>query len=342
MGRPAVSEYAMRQALNEILAAGEEPSINKIKALVGGSNVSIGAFLRKIRDESGEMFGSGKIVDQELSQVVNSLHDRLKAMTDRSLAAGQLEAQKVVDLAKEELRSEQLKHAETTRLLEEVRASLDVATQTNARVVEQLNSANAQIAKDAEQITSLQAVVSNQSVEIDRLHKEGDLRQVSYEALVSSTVRAREMAQEASARERQNLVDKHSQALADMHRELEKLNDERTVLTSANGMLARDNERLANEVVSYGKELRGAQNNQRDLQAKADHAAREASEVRIAAAVAESQVKELRLQVAGINAKNDAAIGELQSANSKVEALTKEVARQQAEIDRLGMPVDKP
>lgn len=341
MGRPAVSDYTYRQAFDEIIAAGEEPSINKIKALVGGSNVSIGAFLRKIRDENGEMFGSGKIVDQELQQVVTSLHDRLKAMTERRLAVGQLEAQNAVDQAQEALKAEQLKHAETTRLLGEVRASLDAATKINARVVEQLNSANTQMAKDADQITSLQAADAKQVAEIKRLQEEGNLRQVSYEAFVNSTVSARAKAQEASALERQNLVDNHSQALANMHRELDKLTDERAELTTANGMLARDNERLAHEVVSYGKELRGAQNSQRDLQAKADGAAREVSEVRITAAVAEGQVNELRLQIVGINAIKDTAVAELQSAISKVDALTTEVARLQAEIDRHGIQNDK-
>ena len=97
MGRPGVTEYAVRQAINELLAQGTDPSVKKVQAIVGGSNTTIGAFLRKINDENGGMFGDGGIVEKELTQVVRSLHDRLKVIADQTVAAGAIEAEKAVN-----------------------------------------------------------------------------------------------------------------------------------------------------------------------------------------------------------------------------------------------------
>lgn len=341
MGRTGITEVAVRQAITEIVATGQEPSVRKIQVLIGGSSTTVASLLRKIQDEDGGMFGPGQIVDKELNQLVTSLHDRLNAITEQKIAVGKLEAQNLVGEAEARLAREKHEHAETVISHSALKLELEASKAANERLVELLNAANSQIAVDAKTMSILQENAESQKTEIARLQREGELRQVAFEAFQAATQRAREATQETNARERQSLIDSHSVALADMRLERDKLTQERAELTATNGQLARDNERLAHEVITYGKNLRGAQDAQRDLQAKLDQAGREASEARIAAAVSESHVTDLRSQILVINANKETAVAELQSTRSKVENLTSEVARQQAEIESLRNPETK-
>lgn len=335
MGRPGVTEYAVRQAINELLAQGTDPSVKKVQAIVGGSNTTIGAFLRKINDENGGMFGDGGIVEKELTQVVRSLHDRLKVIADQTVAAGAIEAEKAVNAARADTAREQLAHADTARLLTEAQAALDLAQALTASLVEKLNTANSQIAGDAQVITLLQVAKTHQAHEIERLQREGELRQVAFEAFQNSSMRAREATEDANTRDRKALMDAHESALNDMRQEREKLTHDRSELTIQNGVLTRDNERLAQEIIAYGKNLRSAQDAQRDLQAKVDTATNEVSDVRIAAAEVKGQVILLTQQLTESNAHRDNAVAALQSARSDIEGLTSLASRQQSDIEAL-------
>jgi len=331
LGRTGISQVAVMQARNEIISSGHEPSVRKIQALIGGSSTTVAAFLKRIMDEEGGLFGSGKLVDKELTQLVVSLHDRLKAITDQKLAVGEVEAQRRVEEAVSEVANAHLQHAETQRLLAVANAELETSKATNARLVELLNAANRQIAVDAKALTLLQSANELQANEVQRLQREGDLRQIAYEAFQTATQRSREATQTINSRERQTLIDSHAESLADMRKERDKLTHERSELTAANAQLARDNERLAHEVIAFGKNLRSAQDIQRDLQAEVNQAAREVSEARIAAAEVGGQAALLRSQLSEINAWREVAVAELQNARATVENLSAELARQQAE-----------
>ena len=332
MGRTGISEYAVRQAINEIIAAGNEPSIKKVQALIGGSNTTIGAHLKRIADQDGGMFGERGIVDRELSQAVISLHDRLKSMTEQQIAQGEITAQKLVEAARKDVEQEKFAHAETSRLLGVANTELEQSRVLAGSTIEKLNAANSELAGMAKEITALQESKVVQGKEIDRLQREGATRQVAFEGYQESTARAREALAEATARDRTALMDSHESALNHLRHEKDKLTSERSDLTIQMGLSVRDNERLSQEVIASSKALRAAQDTNRDLLAKLDIAREEISETRIAAAEAKGQVTLLAQQLTESNASRDNAMQTLQNTLRENVGLITEVARLQSEL----------
>lgn len=156
MSRPGVTKEDVNSAKALLLRQGKAPSIRNIVEITGGSNTTVRKHLLDIREEEKSMLGESGRVKTQLGELVDELHDLLKADSDRQVREGEERCAARIKEIQEQLDEVKSGHQATLKELADVTAKLAEKELQLQDLTERFNATNIELKRQGQALEDTQ------------------------------------------------------------------------------------------------------------------------------------------------------------------------------------------
>ncbi|KTC54994.1 integrase [Pseudomonas fluorescens ABAC62] len=319
MARGGINKAVVQTARLAILARGENPSIDAVRIEMGntGSKTTIHRYLKELDDTETRLTITESPIDDELSELVSRLAQRLKekAQEPIDLAQAQFEQQKTALLA-------QLATAEQAR--DQLKQQFDIQAVALAEESAALQTASSSLQAEQTRNAGLSQACSDYQLRLS--DKDEQIRSLEEKHLHARD--ALEHYRNAIKEQREQEQRRHESQLQQLQAELRQAQQSAMARQDEITQLHRDNERLLIEHRVVAKELKALQD-----QSHKEHAQQLKLSEQLSQLDSERTLLQERLRVAALESQSrQEALSEHQRTNKTLEL---DLIKAQASIEAL-------
>jgi chromosome segregation ATPase len=283
MTRPGVTYFDVVNVAQQLIASGQEPSIERIRIqLKTGSNSTIGTHLRTFRSKQDplQQLATKEKIPEELIALLKGLWERVIAQSETQVEAIKTETQQ--DLAQHKQAIQQLQQ-ENTRLQQselQLKQAHDGLMQEKSALEKIIADLQTEIAALKAKQDGLVQQLADKQVRIEELNKQNKQTQANLEHYRAASLEQRQLDQQRAEQQQRELAQTMQQlkienkSLHQQKTQLQQIQGElQSALTRTQAKLSNDSQRmeiLSAELIEAKLSLAQKAENERHLQIQHD------------------------------------------------------------------------